>query len=56
MAQLKQLKPDLIFVGGRSAKTLESLHPIASTVDFSPNTNHYMSDLKNRTLNLAKAF
>lgn len=54
--QLKQLKPDLIFVGGRSAKTLDSLQPIATTVDLSPNTNHYMSDLKNRTLNLAKAF
>lgn len=56
LAQLKQLKPDLIFVGGRSAKTLDSLQPIATTVDLSSNTNHYMSDLKNRTLNLAKAF
>ncbi|OTG73754.1 hypothetical protein B9T26_08335 [Acinetobacter sp. ANC 4169] len=56
LAQLKQLKPDLIFVGGRSAKTLESLQPIAATVDLSPDTNHYMSDLKSRTFSLAKAF
>lgn len=56
LAQLKQLKPDLIFVGGRSAKTLESLQPIAATVDLSLNTDQYMTDLKNRTLNLAKAF
>lgn len=56
LAQLKRLKPDLIFIGGRSTKTLKSLQPITATVDLSPNTNHYMSDLKNRTLNLAKAF
>ncbi|TCB50399.1 hypothetical protein E0H80_08850 [Acinetobacter sp. ANC 4779] len=56
LAQLKQLQPDLIFVGGRSAKTLESLQPIAATVDLSPKTDQYMIDLKNRTLNLAKAF
>ncbi|OAL78588.1 hypothetical protein AY606_09255 [Acinetobacter sp. SFB] len=56
LAHLKQLQPDLIFVGGRSAKTLESLQPIAATVDLSPKTDQYMIDLKNRTLNLAKAF
>ena len=56
LAQLKQLRPDLIFVGGRSAKTLESLQPIATTVDLSPNTDQYMIDLKNRTSNLAQAF
>lgn len=56
LAQLKQLEPDLIFVGGRSAKTRESLQPIAATVDLSAKTEHYMSDLKNRTLTLAKAF
>lgn len=56
LAQLKQLKPDLIFVGGRSAKTMQSLQPIAATVDLSPKTDQYMSDLKNRTLTLAKAF
>ncbi len=56
LAQLKQLKPDLIFVGGRSAKTMESLQLIAATVDLSPKTDHYMSDLKNRTLTLVKAF
>lgn len=56
LAKLKQLQPDLIFVGGRSAKTLESLQPIAATVDLSPKTDQYMIDLKNRTLNLAKAF
>ncbi|CAB1215800.1 ABC transporter substrate-binding protein [Acinetobacter bouvetii] len=56
LTQLKQLKPDLIFVGGRSAKTLTSLQPIAATINFSPNTQQYMQDLKIRSLNLAQAF
>lgn len=56
VAKLKELKPDLIFVGGRSAKKLESLQPIAPTVLLSADTSHYMADLTQRTQSLAKAF
>ncbi|QIO10433.1 ABC transporter substrate-binding protein [Acinetobacter lanii] len=56
LAKLKELKPDLIFVGGRSAKKLASLQPIAPTVLLSADTSHYMADLTQRTQSLAKAF
>lgn len=54
--KLKALKPDLIFVGGRSAKKLELLQPIAPTLLMSSDTQSYMRDLTQRTNSLAKAF
>lgn len=54
--KLKQLKPDLIFIGGRSAKNLDTLTQIAPTVNLSADTTHYMDDLKKRTQVLAQAF
>lgn len=56
MAKLTQLKPDLILIGGRSAKKLETLTKIAPTIDLSADTNHYIADLKKRSETLAKAF
>lgn len=56
VTKLTALKPDLIFIGGRSAKKLASLEPIAPTVLLSPDTQHYMADLTQRTKSLAKAF
>lgn len=56
VAKLTALKPDLIFIGGRSAKKLAGLEPIAPTVLLSPDTQHYMADLTQRTNSLAKAF
>jgi iron complex transport system substrate-binding protein len=56
LEQLKNLKPDLIFVGGRSAKTAETLTSIAPTLDLSANTDNYIPDLEARTNLLAKAF
>ncbi|MGE8541593.1 MAG: ABC transporter substrate-binding protein [Acinetobacter sp.] len=53
---LKQAQPELIFVGGRSAKTAEQLQNIAPTLHLSANTDHYMSDLTARTQVLAAAF
>ena len=53
---LKKAQPDLILIGGRSAKHLETLSQIAPTLNLSPNTTHYIDDLKARTLSLAKAF
>ena len=54
--QLKVAKPDIIFVGGRSAKSVEKLQNIAPTLDLSANTENYIDDLKTRTNLLAKAF
>ena len=53
---LKSSKADLIFVGGRSAKSAEKLNSIAPTIDLSANTDQYMQDLTIRTQLLAKAF
>ncbi len=53
---LKQAKPDLIIVGGRSASKAESLKTIAPTLDLSPDTSNYMSNLEERTNTLAHAF
>lgn len=54
--QLKSSKADLIFVGGRSAKSAEKLNSIAPTIDLSANTDQYMQDLTIRTQLLAKSF
>ena len=56
LAILKQAKPDLIIVGGRSASKAESLKTIAPTLDLSPDTSNYMSNLEERTHTLAHAF
>ncbi len=54
--KLKLAKPDLIFVGGRSAKAQSQLQPLAPTVNLSAQTDDYVTDLKQRTLELASAF
>lgn len=53
---LKQQKPELIFVGGRSAKAATSLNSIAPTIELGASTGHYMDDLRERTMTLAKSF
>ncbi|MBI1450905.1 MULTISPECIES: ABC transporter substrate-binding protein [Acinetobacter] len=54
--KLKVAKPDLIFVGGRSAKAQSQLQQLAPTVNLSTQTEHYVADLEQRTHLLAHAF
>ncbi|QIO05266.1 siderophore ABC transporter substrate-binding protein [Acinetobacter shaoyimingii] len=56
LEKLKQAQPDLIFIGGRSAKNLDTLSQIAPTLNLSPDTTQYIPDLKQRTELLAQAF
>ncbi|QCO21469.1 ABC transporter substrate-binding protein [Acinetobacter cumulans] len=56
LEKLKAAKPDLIFVGGRSAKAQSQLQQLAPTVSLSAQTEHYVADLEQRTQLLAKAF
>lgn len=53
---LKEQKPDLIIVGGRSAAKLNEVIKIAPAINLWPDTQNFNQDLKNRTLFLAKMF
>ncbi|WP_180014710.1 ABC transporter substrate-binding protein [Acinetobacter sp. YH16031] len=53
---LKTTKPDLIIVGGRSASKAEAVKGIAPTLDLSPDTSQYITNLTERAHVLARAF
>ena len=53
---LAELKPDLIFVGRRSASKQEELSKVAPVAFYAVNNFQYLDDFKTNNLNLAKAF
>lgn len=55
-SKLDKLKPDLIFIGGRSAKKFDQLNKIAPTVYMGNDNQHYLENLTQHTQQLAKAF
>ena len=55
-AILKEQKPDLIILGGRSASQADTLKTIAPTINLWPNTQKFDADLQERTFALAKLF
>lgn len=56
IAVLTQAKPDLIILGGRSAAKADAVKTIAPTLNLSPDTEHYITNLVERTQVLAQAF
>lgn len=55
-AVLKEIKPDLIFAGGRSQKAVPELRKLAPTVGFASDPNAFMKTFRAANLSLAKAF
>ena len=55
-AVLKELKPDLIFAGGRSLKAVPELEKVAPTVSFTSDPNAFMKTFRESNLALGKAF
>ena len=55
-AALKELQPDLIIAGGRSANAIEALNILAPTVSFQTDPNNFLASVKQSTLQLAHAF
>jgi len=55
-AVLKEIKPDLIFAGGRSQQAVPELRKLAPTVGFASDTNAFMKTFRDANLALGKAF
>lgn len=53
---LTELKPDLIFAGGRSARAIPELQKHAPVAVFNANTDAFMQSFNDNNLALAKAF
>lgn len=53
---LKQLKPELIFAGGRSGKAIPELSKVAPVANYTLDRNNFLASFKRTSLNLAKAF
>lgn len=55
-AVLKEIKPDLIFAGGRSQKAIPELEKIAPTVSFTADPTAFLSSVETSTNAIGKAF
>lgn len=55
-AVLNEVKPDLIFAGGRSQKAVPELRKLAPTVSFASDTHAFMKTFHDANLALGKAF
>jgi len=55
-AKLKDIKPDLIIVGGRSRKALDKLSGIAPTIDLTVNADTFVPSVKRNVLLLGSIF
>lgn len=55
-AKLKEVKPDLIFAGGRSARAIPELEKLAPVASFNVNSKNYLESFVASNLALAKAF
>ena len=55
-ALLKEIQPDLIIAGSRSAKAVPELSKIAPTVSFASDPNAFLETFRESNLALAKAF
>ena len=53
---LKEVKPDLIFAGGRSQAAIPELKTIAPTATFNTDPKQFLKDFRNNNLKLADAF
>lgn len=53
---VKQLKPDLIIVGGRSSRQLETLSTLAPTIDLSTSTTAFVPSIAQNVLTLGAIF
>lgn len=53
---LKEIQPDLIIAGGRSARAIPELNEIAPTVSFETDPNDFLNSVERSTLQLARAF
>lgn len=53
---LQELKPDLIFAGGRSQRAIPTLKEFATTATFTNAPRNYLQDFQQNTLALAAAF
>lgn len=54
--KLKQVKPELIFAGDRSAKAIPQLEKIAPVASFTGDNQHYMDNFIANNMALAQAF
>lgn len=53
---LQEIKPDLIFAGGRSLKAMPELSKLAPTVSFESDPNAFLKSFRETSLALGKAF